>query len=122
MHFRVRKNVIQLIRVTYSPGKKAGVHEVVGKLPLSKPELTPELRALMDAAEVEQFEQWLHAQHHVTQLRDDLAALTLPEAMQAAERWLEREGNSPSAQRLAGELLMQWQSLRKALMKHGLLD
>jgi hypothetical protein len=122
MHFRVRKNVIQFVRVTYSPAKKAGVHELVGKLPLSRPVLSDELRSLLTADELAQFDQWLNAQHYVAQLRDDLAALTLPEAMQASERWLERVGASPSAQRLANEVVVQWHSLRRTLVKQGLMS
>jgi hypothetical protein len=52
MHFRVRKNVIQLIRVTYDAGKKKGVNTVVGSVRLNRPELSAELQLALTPAEV----------------------------------------------------------------------
>jgi hypothetical protein len=122
MHFRVRKNVIQLIRVTYDAEKKKGASEVVGTVRASKPILSGELQKSLTPEEMEEFESWLKTRHRADTLRDELAALTLVDAMSAAERWFETEGNSNAARMVAAGFVRQWQSLRKVMVKSGLLD
>ena len=122
MHFRVRKNVVQLIRTTYDESKKKGSSSIVGTIRLANPDLSEELRQLLTAEEVAAFEAWLQTHHRVDVLRDELAALTLAEAMGQAERWFEREGDSVAARSTAADIVFQWQSIRRLLAKHGLLD
>jgi DNA-binding transcriptional regulator GbsR (MarR family) len=122
MHFRVRKNVIQLIRTTYDPGKKKGVNTTVGAVKLARPELSSEVRRELTPEELSEFETWVETHHRTNTLREELAALTLSEAMAQAEKWFEREGDSISARAAAADIVFQWQSLRKLLAKKGLLD
>ena len=48
MHFRVRKNVIQLIRTTYDGSKKRGNNAIIGTVKLVSPELSDEVRGAFD--------------------------------------------------------------------------
>ncbi|MDQ9172262.1 hypothetical protein Q8A64_17770 [Oxalobacteraceae bacterium R-40] len=118
----MRKNVIQLIRITYDSDKKKGVNSVVGTVKLVKPHLSGELQKSLTPEEIEQFEAWLKTRHRADNLRDELAALTLAESMLAAERWFESEGDSDAARQVAAGYVAQWQSLRKVMVKNGLLD
>lgn len=122
MHFRVRKNVIQLVRTSYDPEIKRGVATVVGTVRLAHPELTEELKTLLTAEETAQFDLWVQTQHRIDALREELAALSLPQSMAQALKWFEREGDTPAASALASETVFQWQALRRQLTKQGLLD
>jgi hypothetical protein len=122
VHFRVRKNVIQLVRIVYDESKKKGVTSVVGTVRLEKPELSPELRQALTQEEIASFDTWVKAQHRTEMLREELAALTLPEAMARAQRWFEREQDSAAARALAPDIVAHWQALRRVLVKKGFLD
>jgi PHP family Zn ribbon phosphoesterase len=122
MHFRVRKNVIQLIRTKYDDGKKKGVNTIIGTVKLAKPELSADLRQNLTAEEIAAFEIWVKTHHHTDMLREEIAALTLTESINLAEKWFEREGNSAAAQTAARDIIFHWQSMRKLFVKSGLLE
>lgn len=122
MHFRVRKNVIQLIRTKYDDGKKRGVNTIIGTVNLAKPELSDDLRQKLTADEVAAYDTWIIARHRVDMLREEMAALTLAETINLAEKWFEREGNSSAAKTVASDIVFHWQSMRKILLKSELLD
>jgi hypothetical protein len=122
MHFRVRKNVIQLVRTTYNDSKKRGDAIIVGTVPLAKAELTDGLRALLTIEEIAGFEHWRQTQHRKEMLQEELAALNLNDTLQKATKWFEREGESQIAQTTANDILVNWQALRKVLIKKQLLD
>jgi hypothetical protein len=122
MHFRIRKNIIQLIRATYDASKKKGVNTIVGTVKLASPELSDELRQKLTLEEINALEVWINTQHRADMLREELAAMTLVETMSLAEKWFEREGNSNSAQTMARDILFQWQAMRRLFNKNELLD
>jgi hypothetical protein len=122
MHFRVRKNVIQLIRTTYNGSKKKGDNTIVGTVQMSSPELSKELHAKLTAPEITAFENWLETQHRADLIREQFAALTLAESLTKATKWFEREGNTTVARTVAADLVLHWQTLRKTLAKNGLLE
>ncbi|MGZ8136390.1 MAG: hypothetical protein ACXW1W_04715 [Methylococcaceae bacterium] len=122
MHFRVRKNVIQLIRTVYDDSKKKGVNTIIGTVRLSNPELSDELRLKLSQEEIIAFETWVKTQHRTEALRTELAALTLAESMSQAAKWFEREGDSVAAQEAAKEIVFHWHSMRRLFVKMGLLD
>lgn len=122
MHFRVRKNVIQLIRTTYDEARKKGNNAIIGTVKLAQPELTAELRAALTADEIAAFESWVKTQRRGDALREELAALTAADTMAQAEKWFEREGDSVAARSAARDILIHWQSLRRLFTKNGLLD
>lgn len=122
MHFRTRRNVIQLIRTTYDADKKRGVNAVVGTVPLGQPELPAELQQQMTPQEVEAFGAWVQTQWHTRQLRHELAALSLPETLALASAWFEQNAESVSARAVAEEVAQQMQALRRVLKTKGLLE
>ena len=122
MHFRIRKNVIQLIRTTYDVDKKKGVNTTVGAVPLSAPELKADLRSQMSGDEILAFESWVATQHRTNLLREELAAMTLAESLALADKWFEKHGDSQPANAIVRDILLNWHSLRKTLAKKGLLD
>ena len=122
MHFRVRKNVIQLIRTNYDDRKKKGVNTIIGNVKLAKPELSPDLLQNLTAEEIAAFEIWAKTQLRAEVLREEVAALTLAETMDLAGKWFEREGNSEAAQATASHITFHWQTMRKIFIKNGLLN
>lgn len=122
MHFRVRKNVIQLVRSTYDASLKRGVATVVGTVGLHRPALSDELRAALTAEEAAEFELWLQTQRRADALREELAALSLSQSMLQASKWFAQAGGTPTARTMAAEIVFQWQSLRRELVAQGLLD
>lgn len=122
MHFRLRKNVIQLIRTAYDESKKKGNNTIIGTVRLSKPVLSDELRMKLTAEEISAFDVWLNTQHRTDRLREEIAALTLADTMALAEKWFERESHSSAAPVAMRDIMSRWQSLRKVLANQGLLD
>ena len=121
MHFRLRKNVVQLIRTSYDPATKKPKTAVVGRMPLSQPKLSPELKSELTEAEIAETEEWIDGQYRVNSLKEELAALTLPESISAANRWFSRNADNPAAAAIALQLLPAFKALRKILRSKGLL-
>jgi len=121
MHFRLRKNVVQLIRTSYDPATKKPKTAVVGRMPLSQPKLSPELKSKLTEAEIAEAEEWIDGQYRMNSLKEELAARTLPESIAAAHRWFSRNADDPAAAAIIPQLLPALQALRKMLRKQGLL-
>ena len=121
MHFRVRKNIVQLVRTAYDATEKKPKATVVGRMPLDQPEITDELRSLLTPSEVVEAQDWISGQHRVAMLREELAALSLAENLELADRWFARQGDSQAAAAAAASTLAAWQSLRRTLKARGLL-
>jgi hypothetical protein len=121
MHFRLRKNVVQLVRTSYDPATKKPKAAVVGRMPLGQPKLSPELKRELTEAEIAEAEAWIEGQHRMNSLKEEFAALTLPESISLASRWFSRNADSPAAAAVIPQLLPALQSLRKMLRKQGLL-
>ena len=121
MHFRTRKNVIQFIRTSYDENTKAAKSMVVGRIPLAEPEIDDELRAKLTDSELAEAQVWIEGQGRVARLREELAALTLAETLEAATSWFAKQGDSAVASMAVAKILPQMQALRKTLKKNGLL-
>ena len=122
MHFRFRKYVVQLVRTSYNPVTKRPRSEVVGRMRLKQPELTPELREKLTDNEIDEVEDWIEGQHRMNSLKEELAALTLPESIATANRWFSLNADHPAAIAVVPQLLTELQSLRKTLRKFDLLE
>lgn len=124
MHFRVRKQVVQLVRMNYDPTIKRGRAQVVGSVKLANPILPAELREQLTAQEVAEFDTWVATQHRSHQLKQELAALTLAEQIDQAREWFEQQGaeNEETARVLAEETLRSIKQLRRTFNQRGLLD
>jgi len=121
MHFRLRKNVVQLVRTLYNPDTKKPRTVVVGRMPLKQPTVSPELRSKLTEDEVAETEEWIDGQFRMNSLKEELAALTLPESISAANRWFSRNTDNPAAMAIALQLLPAFKTLRKMLRGKGLL-
>jgi hypothetical protein len=115
MHFRVRKNVVQLVRTSYVEGEKKPEAKVVGSIPLVNPQITEELQQELSPDELDETQQWIEQQHRLITLKEELAAMQLAENMDMARRWLKREKQSAAALRIGGEVREALHSLRKIL-------
>lgn len=122
MHFRLRQNVVQLIRTSYNPDTKRPKAVVVGRMPLKQPKLSPELKSKLTEDEIAEAEEWIDGQFRIDSLKEELAALTLPESISAAHRWFVRNADTPAAAAIILQLLPALQALRKMLRRQGLLD
>ena len=122
MHFRIRKNVIQLIRTTYDDTKKKGVNSIIGTVQLATPIISDNLREQLSPEEINVFDNWLNNQHRIIRLREEIAALSLTENLALAEKWFENNTDINSASSLVPDIISHWQSFRKVLAKKGLLD
>jgi len=121
MHFRVRQNVVQLVRTTYDPATKKPKASVVGRMPLDAPALTQSLRQVLSPSELREAEAWIAKHGRLQLLREEFAALTLAENLSRAERWLGRNAELVSAPAVIGDFLPALQQLRRALRKRGYL-
>ncbi len=115
MHFRIRKNVVQLIRTEYNPETQRPKTTVVGKIPRANPSLTEELAVLLSAHETEQAKAWINHHHRITLLQEEMAALTLADTLSLANRWFKRQGESETAIVVAAGLNPELNTLRKTL-------
>ncbi len=121
MHFRLRKNVVQLVRTLYNPDTKKPRAVVVGRMPLKQPKVSPELRSKLTEDEIVEAEGWIEGQFRLNSLKEELAALTLPESISAANRWFSRNTDNPAAMAIALQLLPAFKTLRKMFRGKGLL-
>ncbi len=121
MHFRLRKNVVQLVRTSYNPDTKKPRTVVVGRMPLKQPKLSPELESKLTEDEIAETEEWIDGQFRMNSLKEELAALTLEESISAAHRWFSRNADNPAAAAIVVQLLPALQALRKMLRGKGLL-
>jgi hypothetical protein len=121
MHFRIRKHIVQLVRTSYDPDGKKPKAKVVGRMPLSEPKLTWDLKRKLTEDEVAEVEGWIEGQYRLNSLKEALAALTLADSISAANRWFSRNPDSPVAAATALQVLPEFKALRKILRTKGLL-
>jgi hypothetical protein len=121
MHFRLRKNVVQLVRTLYNPETKRPRTVVVGRMSLGQPKLTRELKKKLTEEEIAEAEAWIDGQFRLNSLKEELAALTLAESISTANRWFSRNEDNPAAMAIALKLLPEFKALRKILRTKGLL-
>ena len=121
MHFRLRKHIVQLIRTSYDPDEKKPRATVVGRMSLNQPKLSLELKSQLTEAEIAETEGWIDGQYRLNSLKEELAALTLPESIAEANRWFSRNADDPAAAAIALQLLPAFKVLRKMLRTKGLL-
>ena len=115
MHFRIRRNVVQLVRTNYDPETKKPKAQVIGRLPLMKPEISEELRKLLTQDEVLETQTWIERQHRTSMLQEELAALTLAENLMLANRWFQQQDNTVTAAKIADGVLTAQRLLKKNL-------
>lgn len=115
MHFRIRKNVVQLVRTEYNPETQRPKTTIVGKMSLSNPVVTEELKRLLSSEELAETNTWIKHNNRIALLREEMAALTLADTLSLANRWFKRQGDSEAAIAAAAELGHELNAIRKTL-------
>ncbi|HKY91033.1 MAG TPA: hypothetical protein VJM11_08335 [Nevskiaceae bacterium] len=121
MHFRARRNVVQLVRTTYDDIGKKPKASVVGRIRLDRPVISEELRTALTENELREAQAWIEGNCRTQMLREELAALTLPETLALANGWFARNKDSPAAAAAAASLAGGLQALRRTLKSAGFI-
>jgi hypothetical protein len=122
MHFRFRKNVVQVVRTTYDPATKGPRTEIVGRLLRSDPKAEPEWLAACTPAEVEEVQRWIGSHLKADAVAVEHAARSLADQIAKAAEWFSATDDLDSARLLAAEVHHQWSKLRSQLRRRSLLD
>lgn len=121
MHFRVRNNIIQIIRTSYDEANKKSKSTILGRLNKNNPVIEDQLRSACSPVEITEIEQWIQHNHKVGLLKAEHAANTLKEHILLANEWFSSCDEDSTAELLASEIQFEWQKLRKTFKKRGLL-
>jgi len=122
MHFRYRKNIVQVVRTTYDPARKRPRTEIVGRFLRSDEKPAPEALAECTPAEVEEVHRWIASNMKANSVAIEHAARSLSDQIAKAAEWFDTTDDLDSARLLAMEVLQQWAQLRSRLRRRGLLD
>jgi hypothetical protein len=122
MHFRFRKNIVQVVRTTYDPATKKPRAEIVGRFLRSDAEPAAEALAECTPAEVEEVQRWIASNMKANAVAVEHAARSLSGQIGKAAEWFGTTDDLDSARLLAVEVLQQWAQLRSQLRRRGLLD
>ena len=122
VHFRYRKNVVQVVRTTYDPATKKPRAEIVGRFLRSDVKPDAESLAGCTPAEVEEVHRWIAGNMKANSVAIEHAARSLSEQIAKAAEWFDTTDDMDSARLLATEVLQQWAQLRSGLRRRGLLD
>ena len=122
MHFRFRKNIVQIVRTTYDPATKRPRTEIVGRLLRSDPKADTELLAACTPAEVEEVHRWIGGHMKAEAVAVEHAARSLAGQMAKATDWFAVTDDLDSARLLAAEAYQEWSKLRSQLRRRSLLD
>lgn len=115
MHFRIRKNIVQLVRTNYDPQTKKPKTSIVGNMPLAAPIITDKLKGLLSDQEIEEAELWIEHNNRLNLLQEELAALCLADTLNLANRWFKRQGESQAAIIAVENILPELRALRTTL-------
>jgi hypothetical protein len=122
MHFRFRKNIVQVVRTTYDPATKGPRTEIVGRLLRSDPKAAPELLAACTAEEAEEVQRWIGTHLKADAVAVEHAARSLAGQIAKAAEWFSVTDDLDSAHLVVAEIHQQWSKLRAQLRRRGLLD
>jgi hypothetical protein len=122
MHFRIRNNVVQVIRTTYDSTTKKARTEIVGRLQRADLEPGHDLLEACTSAEVEEVKRWIDSHMKAHAVAAEHAARTLADQTAKAAAWFASTDDLESARVLAAEVQQQWVKLRNQFRRSGLLD
>jgi hypothetical protein len=117
VHFRIRKNVVQLVRTRYNPASKGPRAEIIGRVPLNVLQLPEELRERLTEEECEQARGWFEHNQRTVMLREEMAARTLAETLAAANRWFLRQEDLGQYSWISDNILPELTALRKTIKR-----
>jgi hypothetical protein len=122
MHFRIRNNIIQIVRTTYDSVLKKPRTEIVGRLDRAAPEVGPELLASCTPAEVDEVRRWIGSHMRAHAVAAEHAARTLGEQMSKAAEWFSVTTDGESARLVASQAQQNWVVLRNQLRRRGWIE
>jgi hypothetical protein len=122
MHFRERRQVVQVIRTKYDSTSKKGKNEIVGRLVKANPQISETLEAALSKDERKAVVAWIEGHATVQRLKKELAVRNLPEQLALAEEWFAEQKNSNDARVLAASLVPAWVQLRVVMKRNSLVD
>jgi hypothetical protein len=122
MHFRLRNNLVQVIRTTYDPASKKPRTEIVGRLRRGDTEPDADLLATCTPDEVEEVRRWIASSMKAHAVAAEHAARSLAEQMARANEWFASAPDKEAARLLASDVQQQWVKLRHQFHRDGLLD
>jgi len=122
MHFRIRQNIVQLVRTEYDKETKKPKATIVGRLKRAKPELDEELKKALTPEEITEVERWMATDQRLQALKEEVASLSLAETMELAEQWFARQNGNEDARLVATQVVASWQRLRSQMRKHNALE
>jgi len=122
MHFRIRQNVVQLVRTEYDKETKKPKATVVGGLRRAKPEVNEDLKKALTPEELAEVDRWIATEQRLQALKEEVASLSLAETMTLAEQWFARQNGSEEARSVATQVVAGWQRLRGQMKKHSALE
>ncbi len=122
MHFRVRNNVVQVIRTTYDPETQKAKGEIVARMSRANPQISDEMRQSLSAAELTEAQRWIDGQHRLERLSAEHAAWTLADQIDQAARWIEETDDLAAAGSLMAQAQQSWLHLRVVAKRRQLGD
>ncbi len=120
MHFRFRGNNIQVVKSKPEGVKGKAKSVPLGSINRATLAISDKLRGNCSSTELKEIEAWVKRYQAVDELKLKHAALTLPEQMAAATRWL-KTASPVEARQVADDILTTTAALRKVLNRRELL-
>ena len=120
VHFRFRGNNIQVVKT--QPDRTTGKAKSVpiGSINRATLAISDKLRSNCSSSELNEIEAWVKRYQVVDELKLKHAALTLPDQMAAAIRWLET-ASPVEARQIADDILTTTAALHRVLNRRELL-
>lgn len=121
MHFRFRGNNIQVVRS--QPDAETGRAKSVplGSINRATLRISDKLHSNCSAAELEEIKVWVERYHDLDALKQQYAALTLPERVAEASKWFADAPADEKTRQIAGEVAQAMAEMRRILNKLELL-
>jgi len=120
VYFRFRGNNIQVVKTQPDPATGKAKSVPFGSINRATLAISNKLRSNCSATELAEIEAWVQRYQALDVLKRKHAALTLPEQMSAATRWLD-QASPEEARPVADDILATMTLLRRVLNRRGLL-
>lgn len=116
MYFRFRGNNIQVVRTVTDQATGKAKSVPVGSINKANLRVSDNLAKACSTAELAEIESWVVRQRSRDILKQEHAAVTLPEQMALAAEWFGTT-NSEDTQLLADDIVVAWVDLRTSINK-----
>ncbi len=120
MHFRFRGNSIQVVKSQKSGPEVKAKSIPLGSINRSNLKISNKLRGNCTPAEIEEIEAWVKRYRAIDRVKDQHAAMTLPEQISAAARWFDQSSPEETRQ-IADDIMTTSALLRRVFVRRGLI-